>query len=347
MSLCRGAPAAAVTGGAGLSGTAGAGLLGVQGLGGASGVETLDATDFHILRELWVGSGTYFRTDRVSLEEVARKVGVHRSTVAARLAKWQRTGFLERFSIDLDPCALGLVGANVQLHARARPLERALDVAAQVEGAQGIMVFDHGWVAVLLWADGPAALARTLSLLKGILEADEELPVANTALDFPDAKPVPLSATDVRLLLALREDARRTPADLAELTGVSVRTVERRLERMRAEEVFYVLPRVRLSEAPGMVVGFLRIGLPERGREAALRAVFAAVPNWVVRQAQTPRVARFAVFGRTLPELHATLDAVARVPGVEEVVLRLATGFREGAHFDAWLRERLERHARA
>jgi len=313
--------------------------------GPSPGVDAFDATDFHILRELWVGSGTYFRTDRVSLEQVARKVGVHRSTVAARLAKWMRTGFLERFSIDLDPCALGLVGAHVHLRTRAKPFDRALALALQVEGVQAIMEFDQGWVAVLLWADTPDACDRTLALLRGIFEAGDQVGVANTAVDFPDAKPVPLTASDVRLLLALREDARRSPAELAALVGVSARTVERRLERMREEEVFYVLPRIRFEAATGMLHGYLRVALGGRAREATRRAVFEAVPDWVVRQAITPRVVRFAVFGRSLRDLQRMADAAAKVPGVDEAVLRLKVAFHEGAHFDAWLRERLERHA--
>ena len=83
-------------------------------------METLDDLDFHILRELIVGSGAYLRNDRVSLEAVARAVGVHRSTVADRIAKWSRIGFLTEWTIDVDPGALGLVGAHVHFDSKAK-----------------------------------------------------------------------------------------------------------------------------------------------------------------------------------------------------------------------------------
>src|SRR2546427_11372517 len=75
-------------------------------------MESLDDLDFHILRELIVGSGAYLRSDRVSMEAVARVVGVHRSTVADRIAKWGRIGFLTGWAIDVDPGAVGRVGAH-------------------------------------------------------------------------------------------------------------------------------------------------------------------------------------------------------------------------------------------
>ena len=134
-------------------------------------MDTLDELDFDILREVMVGSGPYLRSDRVSLEATARAVGVHRSTVADRIAKWNRLGFLENWTIDVDPAALGLVGAHVHFDARAQPRDRALQVAALVEGVVGVLLFDQGCVGVIFMADSPAALTRTETLLARILES--------------------------------------------------------------------------------------------------------------------------------------------------------------------------------
>src|SRR2546422_3599972 len=57
-------------------------------------MESLDELDFHLLRELIVGSGAYLRSDRVSLEAVGRAVGVHRSTGADRREQGGRVGHL-------------------------------------------------------------------------------------------------------------------------------------------------------------------------------------------------------------------------------------------------------------
>src|SRR2546422_8178065 len=108
-------------------------------------MESLDELDFHILRELIVGSGAYLRSDRVSLEAIARNIGVHRSTVADRIAGWSRTGFLSEWTIDVDPGALGLVGAPVHYHSRTQVHQHALRLVALVDGVTGILEFDQDW----------------------------------------------------------------------------------------------------------------------------------------------------------------------------------------------------------
>ena len=94
-------------------------------------MDTFDELDFNILRELMVGSGDYLRSDRVSLEAMARAVGVHRSTVADRMAKWSRLGFLEDWTIDVDPGVLGLVGAHVHFDNTRNRWSRAWRVSSR------------------------------------------------------------------------------------------------------------------------------------------------------------------------------------------------------------------------
>src|SRR2546428_10155157 len=118
-----------------------------------------------------VGGGPYLRSDRVSLQSLARAVGVHRSTVADRLARWSRIGFMGEWTIDVDPAALGLVGAHVHFDSKAEPRERALVLAPPVEGAEGVLAFDQAYVGVIFMPDCHAALSRTETLLARILEA--------------------------------------------------------------------------------------------------------------------------------------------------------------------------------
>src|SRR3989441_12484731 len=108
-----------------------------------------------------VGGGPYLRSDRVSLGSLARAVGVHRSTVADRLARWSRIGLLEDWTIDVDPAAFGLVGAHVHFDSTAEPRERALVLAALVEGVEGVLPFDRGYVGVIFMAAALGALRGT------------------------------------------------------------------------------------------------------------------------------------------------------------------------------------------
>lgn len=309
-------------------------------------VDAFDTTDFAILREMWAGPH-YFRVDRVSLDDIGRAVGLHRSTVATRLAKWARAGFLLGVTVDVDPTALGLVGAHVQFHACAADRDAALETALHVEGVANALVFDQAWIGFPVTADSPAALARIVALLTRILEADRIEEIANTHRDFPDAEPTPLNALDVALVAALREDGRLMPRQLAERTGAPLRTVERRLRRLRDRGVVYTLPRVAFDRAAGMVVGYLHFPLPEEGRDKVLHDALARVPDVLVRQTEAPGIARLLVYAQTPADLEARARAVAQTPGVGRATLRVFHGVRPSPTFNAWLLERLERHRAA
>src|SRR2546428_6039700 len=309
-------------------------------------MESLDELDFHLLRELIVGSGAYLRSDRVSLEAVGRAVGVHRSTVADRLAKWGRIGFLTDWTIDVDPGALGLVGAHVHFHSRAQALHRALELASLVEGVEGVLAFDQGWVGIIFMADSLDALKRTEMLLAEILEADRTTRMVDTAVDYPDSRLVPLSPLDGKLLTALIRDSRQTPTVLAKKLHVTVRTVERRLERLRNEEVHYIRPLFHFAGVRGVTFALLCFSYAAREREAALGAILERITNLVVRQVEAPTRGMLGTYG-SARELDDSAKAVASIPGVKDVRLRILLGEVDPPGFAAWVSERIVRRSEA
>jgi DNA-binding Lrp family transcriptional regulator len=293
-----------------------------------------------------VGSGAYLRNDRVSLETMARAVGVHRSTVADRIAKWTRIGFLGDWTIDVDPAALDLVGTHVHFEARAQPRERALHLAALVEGVEGVLAFDQGWVGVIFMADSSAALTRTETLLARILEAERSSRVVDTAVDYPETRPLPLSPLDAKLLIILLQDSRRTPAVFAKKTHVTVRTVERRLERLRTAGVYYVRPVLHFGRVPGVSFGLLCFQYSGGVHGTALRQVLRLVTNQIGRQVEAPTRGMLLIHG-SARELSESADLAASVSGVHDVVLRTFLGETEAPGFPAWLSERIDRQSRS
>lgn len=308
-------------------------------------VDHFDALDFHILRELAVGSGDYLRSDRVSLGALARAVGVHRSTVADRMAKWNRQGFLRDWTIDVDPAALGLVGAHVHFDSKAQPRERALQLAALVEGVAGVLAFDQGWVGAIFMADSPDALTRTETLLARILDADRSARIVDTTFDYPDSLPVRISPIDAKILSVLLRDSRQTPAVVSKKAHVTVRTVERRLERLRKAGAYYVRPNFRFARVPGVSFAFLCFEYSKGARGTALRQILRTVSNQVGRQVEAPTRGQIVIYG-SARELDDTARAVASIPGVHDVGLRIFLGDVESPGFAAWLLERIERSSR-
>src|SRR5256712_9514625 len=277
---------------------------------------------------------------------VGRVVGVQRSTVGDRIARWGRIGFLTDWTIDVVPGALGLVCAHDHFQSRAQVRERALQHVSLVEGVEGVLAFDQDWVGVIFMADSSEALTRTEKLLSEILEADRTARMVDTAVDYPESRLVPLSPLDGKLLTALIRDSRQTPTVLAKKLHVTVRTVERRLERLRKEEVHYIRPLVRFTGVRGVTFALLCFSYAAREREAALRTILERVTNQVERQVEAPTRGMLGTYG-SARELDDSARAVASIPGVKDVRLRILLGEVDPPGFAAWLSERILRRAEA
>src|SRR2546425_10398558 len=165
-------------------------------------------------------------------------------------------------------------------------------------------------------ADSPGALTRTETLLARILEAPRATRIVDTAVDYPDSLPVRLSPIDARLLTILLNDSRQTPAAVAKKADVTVRTVERRLGRLREAGVYFVRPNFHFGRVSGVSFGLLYFEYSKGKRAAALRAVLRALPNHVGRQVEAPTRGLLLIHG-SAHELDEYARAAASVPGVK------------------------------
>jgi Lrp/AsnC family transcriptional regulator, leucine-responsive regulatory protein len=86
----------------------------------------LDAVGLRVLAQL--------RDDpRLSMSELARRVGVSAPTVTDRVQRLERAGVIRGYRLDLDPAALGLpVAAYVRIRPGPGQLRKIAELAAQV-----------------------------------------------------------------------------------------------------------------------------------------------------------------------------------------------------------------------
>jgi DNA-binding Lrp family transcriptional regulator len=91
---------------------------------GSSGPR-LDETDLVLL-------GALQEQGRIRLEELARMVGLAVSSVHERLRRLQRNGVIRKWTIDIDPAALGLpVLAMIGVHS-SRPCSELVDGLTEI-----------------------------------------------------------------------------------------------------------------------------------------------------------------------------------------------------------------------
>jgi len=170
--------------------------------------------------------------------------------------------------------------------------------------------------------------------------------MVDTAVDYPDSPPVRLSPIDAKLLIVLMRDSRQTPAVVAKKAHVTVRTVERRLERLRTAGVYYIRPNFHFARVPGVSFGLLCFEYPKAMQGTALRRILRTVTNQVGRQVEAPTRGILMIYG-SARELDDSAKAIASIPGVHGVVLRVLLQEVEPPGFAAWLMERVERKSEA
>jgi DNA-binding Lrp family transcriptional regulator len=203
---------------------------------------TVDALDMRIVREIVSGGKHYFRGDRAALDDVARRLGVHRNTVSDRVTRMETNGFLFPLTLEVDPSAVGLVAVIAALDIPPeRRTEETKTALLAVEGVWGILTYLDAWL-LLLHAVDEATVERQIAAACAasagrLLEIE-----SNSARDWPDACPVEISSLDVRIIAALMQDARAPFRSLAAELGVTARTVERRYARLEREGVITLFP---------------------------------------------------------------------------------------------------------
>ena len=199
----------------------------------------MDSLDIRLLRAM-SREGTYSLQGidpRRSIFALARRAGTSRVTVRRRLAQWRTDGFWKGVLTFPNP---DLLGTRLEMQAfllEAGPNRSHLESALR-ETLQPLMVFQvESFYTPLLLSNGAAESARRqLDFAKAsacrILSAPWEV-------GFPSSE-TPLGPRDWRIVRALRRSPDPDWALAAIAVGMTVRGLERRIDRlMRANALFF------------------------------------------------------------------------------------------------------------
>lgn len=306
----------------------------------------MDALDMAILRELardrvlfWGGMDP-----RLSTGQIARRVGVDRTTVRARLHAWKDEGFLRGQRVYPSPLLLGyrFAAGGVRV---ADPAMKPAVLAAlrEVEGILTLVEYVGNWIGVGQAFDSPAALERRLRLLA-------KLPgVADVQKPFfpPTLEPtVDLTPLDWRLMDALARLGVEPFSRVASEVGISTRTLTRRYERLVRGNALWHVPSLDFTVARAGVMAKLIVIAKENANERAIGAALSKqVPLAHVIQGRFESGGAFfealGPFATVGAVEQAQQDAAAQ-PGVDEVEYLFPVRFQAGGE---WLRERIAQRA--
>lgn len=279
----------------------------------------MDTLDVEILRH-----SLYIATDpahaaRGSLGpwQIARRVGVHGTTVKARLAALRARGILR--DVVLAP-HLSLLGARVfnVRFAFGSPASkdaalRELSEMPEVYSTRDF-VGNDGWVGVL--AKDPASAHETTMALGrkvGAIATEPVYEAQHPPIHFA-MRPV-----DRRILHAYAPNAHRDAESVAEDAGTSARTVRRRLARLSEAKAFSVFLNLDVGSMSGAVAIMLEVRL---ANESASALVLNAFPEWTFREAARGDLVLLYLSAPDLGRVQDLCRRASALPGVVGVTPR-------------------------
>lgn len=283
---------------------------------------SVDAQDLAIL-------ASFARAPRATYGEVGQRVGLSGNAVKSRIKRLTDEGVLQGFAALPEPALLGLAEGLLVFQAVEDLDEREEEILRSLPDVAGVVfvdvAIDHSVYVWTLHGDANDAdrIERAAISLIG-------KPPALRVLGPPPAPRAPATA-DWRVARALLPDARATLKDLGARSGLSFKTLQRRLRSLFAERAVRVEPVLSGTEATGAVL-FRLIALVDG---EAPRDLFP-------EDALVTRVAGGRVYVAEMqrPTVRAANDEARRLraqPSVERAMLQIATRRR----FAAWLDEAL------
>ncbi len=307
----------------------------------------MDSLDIRLLRAMCRGGVFTLQgvEPRLSLQELARRSGVGRITVRRRLGLWQQSGFWRRVVAFPNPDLLGssfwMQGLQLDAGRDHARLERALEHAL----APAISFHVQDFICPLLLSETEDRDARRQAALRK--SPGVRVLCSPVKIDFPRSA-VRFSRRDWTILRALRESAAPDWVAAAGKAGVTLRGLERRVQRLMDGNALFFFPELDFRRSPGTVawMGVLLGGaVPAEEVRAELQKRFPDVlliENIFPFQIFLPPHVRLLAkdgFPLFLPVTSASIGEQLRreitsLPGVLDVLVAFPT--RNICYGDAW-----------
>ena len=279
----------------------------------------MDALDVRIVRELTQAQTVLPARPGLapSYRTVARALGAAPGTVRHRLDELYRSGVLVGSSVYANPALLGLESAA--LAARVVGARDRVDVARAVLREPGVLFVQefHGPLLgiVFVWRRS-AELRRKLARLRAL--TGDRAPWFGRVEFPPCARRV--GPGEWRLILRLMEGPFESLRALASGLGTSVRTVQRRLDRLVRTHAILSVPTMEYRALSDCVPADLVVRFrPGPGRREAEGAVLGHVGERTIFAGLWTKFSLYSLILPSVADLARLREAVRAVPGVLDV----------------------------
>ncbi len=250
------------------------------------------------------------------MRSIASRLGADDVTVSLRYKKLRESGALSGWRLAINPTLFGCRSIDVTVDVdpeSAKPdMIRKLSLINEVVG---IWDFYGRGLKVVAWYSSDEARSRVIELISRITNAES---MVHFRWTLPPSRTERLTATDVAIIRALSNDARKPLSQVAAGLGLSTRTVRNRLEKLREENTIHATPALDMGGIPGLLPVHLFYtysgGEPKSKIDSRILSHFEA--NYLSVMFSDPEKGYIWLVASTMNDVREYLEWAKSQPGV-------------------------------
>ena len=192
---------------------------------------------------------------KLSLRGIAARLGADDMTVRYRYKRLQESGCLSVWSLLVNPAFFGYrvteVMVDVQPESGKPDMIRKLKLVNEITG----MVNFYGKaISIYVIYNGDESRSRTIELISRITNAEK---ITQLRMPMPQSLTRNLTEIDMAIIRALSKDARKSTLLVSKELRLSTKTVRKRVDRLRKENIILPLPILNIASIPGIIPIYL------------------------------------------------------------------------------------------
>ena len=279
----------------------------------------VDDLDIRIFKELGNPDSLHGGV-RETYQDIAVRLGVDEETVRRRLKSAERLGSLSKWKIMVNPSVIGFKAVNVLLSVGDDARKTgAIAELSKIDGVVKILDFRGRKVLLSLYYQDTSSLNKKMEVISSICNCQK--PIV-WELVFPEPQ-ICMTKMDWKIIGFMLEDVRKNLKRVSESVGVSVRTVERRLNKINEGRALYLQGTPNLRLFAGVSCVFIVFCSDEKEKCVVDHAILSKAKRIEIVNTSSRQYSTFAARFDNLAEADDLTDWIGGLNGVQSVSMEI------------------------
>lgn len=290
----------------------------------------MDETDIILIKLLMANS-------RTSFQKLADKLGLSVNAVHKRIQVLKKSGIIRTFTAKINLSALNVLSVLVFGRSIADSLSKIPKKFEAHDSIYWVAVAGGNYLYIGAYLKGISDLEPFMAFVKKEAQlSDPTVGIIPPVTSHPTPRDTTLYPLDYQIIYELHTDSWKNLSDIAEVLGVSAKTVRRRLSRMIDEEIIELSLEIYPDVANDITTAFhLKPKASVAPNEALSLLYTKYAQNLLVPWSfsNLPNLLIVIVWTKTMKETKEIQESFENEETIESVILNiLYTGY----IFDTW-----------